>query len=128
MSWWPAVAGLAAPLGAILGVIITVWAARRASRETTSVTLLGEIQDWTELRLKERDDRIDKLSAEIEKRDTRIDGLEKDVRGLRAEVDDLFRRYRSAIAYIGRLVEQLKRHVPPNEIERPPASIRPDLF
>ena len=128
MSWWPMFAGVAAPLGAILGVALTVWAARRTSRETTSVTLLGEIQDWTELRLKERDERIDKLSVEIEKRDKRIDTLEQDLRGLRSEVDDLFRRYRSAIAYIGRLVDQLKQHVPPDQIERPPSNIKPDLY
>ena len=128
MSWWPLFAGVAAPLSAILGVVLTVWAARRTSRETTSVSLLGEIQDWTELRLKERDERIDKLSFEIEKRDTRIDTLEKDLRGLRTEVDDLFRRYRSAIAYIARLVDQLKLHVPPEQIERPPSNIKPDLY
>lgn len=128
MSWWPAIAGVAAPLGAILGVIITVWAARRTSRETTSVTLIGEIQDWTELRLKERDERIDNLSTAIEKRDKRIDGLETDLRELRKEVDDLFRRYRSAIDYIKRLVRQLKEHVEPGEIESPPTNIEPDLY
>lgn len=128
MSWWPIVAGIAAPLGAILGVILTVWAARRTSRETTSVSLIGEIQDWTELRLKERDERIDRLSGEIEKRDTRIDGLERSLRDLREEVDDLFRRYRSAIAYIHRLVDQLKDHVPPEQIETPPKNIEPDLY
>lgn len=125
---WLSLAGALAPVGAFLGVVITVWAARRANRETTSSTLVTQIQDWTQLRLNERDDRIDKLCVEIEKRDTRIDGLEKDVRGLRAEVDDLFRRYRSAIDYIKRLVDQLKDHVPPDQIETPPANIEPDLY
>lgn len=113
MSAWQIAVGIATPVLALAGTMVMAVLSRRTGRDTTSVSLLTEMREWTEDRLAERDQRIDHL--------------EMDVRELRAELDALARKYRSAIAYIRRIVQQLRLHVPMEEIESPPPEIQIDL-
>ena len=110
---WQTVAGVLSPLLVFAGVVITARVTRKGGHEAAQVSLAKEIRAWTELRLAERD--------------KRIDSLEEDVRELRAELDELARKYRAAITYIRRLVSQLRQHVDPSQIEKPPPEIQIDL-
>lgn len=106
-----------APILVFGGAWVQAKYSRKTGRESNSTAdwsaFVSEHREWTEKRLAERDERIDSLSAEIKE--------------LRERFDDLQARYRSAVAYIRRLVGQLKQHVPAESIERPPESISPDL-
>lgn len=113
MSGWQIALGIIAPLLTFVGVLATAWLARRTASDSTQLELTKEIREWTELRLAERD--------------KRIDGLEEDMRELRAELDALATKYRAAISYIRRLVSQLRRHVEREDIEPPPPEIQIDL-
>lgn len=110
---WQIIIGMLGPVLLLVGVVITALGTRKGGREAAQVSLTKEIRAWTELRLAERD--------------KRIDSLEEDVRELRSELDELARKYRAAIGYIRRLVSQLRQHVDPSQIEPPPAEIQIDL-
>ena len=110
---WQIILGMLGPVLLLVGVVITARVTRKGGHEAAQVSLAKEIRAWTELRLAERD--------------KRIDSLEEDVRELRAELDELARKYRAAITYIRRLVTQLRRHVSPEQIEPPPPEIQIDL-
>lgn len=71
------------------------------------------LEAWTERQLAEWDRRIDALADEVAE--------------VRSELSTLMRKYRSAVAYIHRLVRQLQKHVDPDDIETPPEEIVPDL-
>lgn len=118
MSVSQVIVGAIAPLLALVGTVLVAMLARKGGRETTRSAdwdaFMDQQQKWTEARLAERD--------------KRIDGLEQDVKDLRQEFDDLLRKYRLAVGYIQRIVRQLRQHVPPEEIEPPPADIEPDIF
>jgi len=73
---------------------------------TRMESLYKQHTEWTERQLAERDKRIDHL----EERVNVIEG-----------------KYRSAVAYIRRLVSQLRAHVAAADIEKPPIDIEPDL-
>ena len=113
MTGWQIVLGAIPAALALAGTVVMAVLSRRTGRDTTSVSLLTEMREWTEDRLAERDQRIDHL--------------EEDVRELRAELDALARKYRAAITYVRRLVAQLRQHVPPEQIESPPPEIQIDL-
>lgn len=100
---WQLVTSIAAPALGLIGVYVGAHYTRRTGRETTQTEFLAEMREWTEDRLAERDQRIDKL-------EDRLDAIE--------------RKYRAAIAYIRRLIVQLRRHETP---EPPPEEIVPDL-
>ena len=110
---WQIILGMLGPVLLLVGVVITARVTRKGGHEAAQVSLAKEIRAWTELRLAERD--------------KRIDSLEEDVRELRAELDELARKYRAAITYIRRLVSQLRQHVEPSQIEKPPPEIQIDL-
>lgn len=132
MSVWQVILGSIAPVLALVGTVLVAMMTRKGGRETTRSAdwdaFMDQQQKWTEARLAERDKRIESLEGGLVQRDKRIDGLEQDVKDLRQEFDALLRKYRLAVGYIRRIVRQLRQHVPPEEIEPPPADIEPDIF
>lgn len=114
---WQIILGMLGPVLLLVGVVVTARVTRQGGREATRsadwAAFAAEVREWTEDRLAERD--------------TRIDCLERDVRALRDELAELSAKYRAAIAYVRRLVTQLRRHVSPDQIEPPPPEIQIDL-
>lgn len=114
MSWF---ADSGALLVALVAAIVGPVLLRRSSRDDNKTAdwsaFAAEQREWTEDRLAERDKRIESLSLEVEALRNRFDMLES--------------KYRSAVAYIRRLVAQLRSHVPNDAIEKPPSDISPDL-
>ena len=120
-------------------VLVGTWVSARFSRKTGEeanenaaaqakaadwAEFTAEQRAWTERQLKEQDERTEQQLAE---RDRRIDALAEEVAHVRSELSTLMRKYRSAVAYIHRLVRQLQKHVDPDDIETPPEEIVPDL-
>lgn len=116
MTWWQ-IAGVIAPALAVAATVIGARFARKTGSEANRTAdwsaFMAENREWTEDRLQERDKRIDVLEGKVT--------------NLQSRIDDIEAKYRSAIAYIRRLVNQLQKHVPPDDIETPPDEITPDL-
>ena len=116
MTWWQ-IAGVIAPALAVAATVIGARFARKTGSEANRTAdwsaFMAENREWTEDRLQERDKRIDVLEGKVT--------------NLQSRIDDIEAKYRSAIAYIRRLVLQLQRHVDPDQIETPPIDITPDL-
>ena len=116
MTWWQ-IAGVLSPVLAVAATVIGARFARKTGSEANHTAdwsaFLAESREWTEARLGERD--------------KRIDALEGKVTTLQSRLDDIEAKYRAAITYIRRLVQQLQQHVAPDQIETPPTSISPDL-
>lgn len=128
MTWWQAVIGL---LGVTLVPLLTYLSGRSSAKNGKQANHTADwdaftkrLEAWTERQLKEQDDRTEQQLAE---RDRRIDALADEVAEVRSELSTLMRKYRSAVAYIHRLVRQLQKHVDPDDIETPPEEIVPDL-
>lgn len=131
MSAWQIVVGLSIPVSTFFGAVVTAILARRGGREATrSVDWQGymaEQREWTEDRLAERDRRIDSLESDVREMRTQLADRDKRIDRLERELDDLLAKYRGAVAYIRRLVSQLRQHVEREDIEPPPPEITPDL-
>lgn len=124
MTWGEALVTL---LG---GVILSfgTWRTARFSRKTgeeanETAAAQARSADWAAFMAEHREWTEDRLAE----RDARIDCLERDMRALRDELAELSAKYRAAIAYVRRLVTQLRRHVSPEQIEPPPPEIQIDL-
>lgn len=116
MTWWQ-IAGVLSPVLAVAATVIGARLARKTGSEANRTAdwsaFMAEHREWTEDRLEERD--------------KRIDALEGKVSTLQSRLDDIEAKYRSAIAYIRRIVRQLQQHIDPSDIDSPPPEIAPDL-
>lgn len=128
MTWAQLVVGLVSGLMVLAGTVVSSRMSARVGEKATEVdqranhtadwnAFTQRLEAWTERQLKEQDERTEQQLAE---RDRRIDRLEDRLGAVEG-------KYRLAVAYIRRLVLQLQRHVPPEQIERPPDEIMPDL-
>lgn len=135
MTLLQAVATIVGALILMIGTWITARFTRRTGAEANENAaaqartadwdaFTQRLETWTERQLKEQDERTEQQLAE---RDRRIDALAEEVAHVRSELSTLMRKYRSAVAYIHRLVRQLQKHVDPDDIETPPEEIVPDL-
>lgn len=121
---WQIILGMLGPVLLLVGVVVTARATRQGGREATRSadweSFAAEVREWTEDRLAERDQRINSLATELAE-------VRSELGIVRSELDGLARKYRAAIAYIRRIVQQLRLHVPPEQIESPPPEIQIDL-
>lgn len=135
MTWGQAVVSLLGALILMVGTWVTARWTRKTGEEANENAaaqartadwdaFTQRLESWTERQLKEQDERTGEQLAE---RDRRIDALADEVAEVRSELSTLMRKYRSAVAYIHRLVRQLQKHVDPDDIETPPDEIVPDL-
>lgn len=131
MSLGDVLLGTLVPAAGVGGVVLNGWWAKRGGEEVAKNAAnhnqaidwqahVDDIRAWTEVRLSA-------LSQDIAARDARIDRLEQDVSAVRTALTGLQRKYRVALAYIGRLHYQLQQHVDPEDLEAPPEEIRSDL-
>ena len=121
---WQIILGMLGPVLLLVGVVVTARATRQGGREATRsadwASFAAEVREWTEDRLAERDQRINSLATELAE-------VRSELGIVRSELDGLARKYRAAITYIRRLVSQLRQHVEPSQIEKPPQEIQIDL-
>lgn len=114
---WLQLAGILAPVLAVFATFAGARFVRKTGQESNKTAdwsaFMVEHREWTEDRLEERDKRIDALEGKVTTLQTRLDDIEA--------------KYRQAIAYIHRLVRQLRAHVPADQIERPPGDIEIDI-
>lgn len=135
MTWGQLAVNALAAILLVVGTWITARFSRKTGEEANETAaaqartadwdaFTQRLEAWTERQLKEQDERTEQQLAE---RDRRIDALADEVAEVRSELSTLMRKYRSAVAYIHRLVRQLQKHVDPDDIETPPEEIVPDL-
>lgn len=135
MTWGQVLAGIISALLVLIGTYVSAKFSRKTGEEANENAaaqartadwdaFTQRLEAWTERQLKEQDERTEQQLAE---RDRRIDALADEVAEVRSELSTLMRKYRSAVAYIHRLVRQLQKHVDPDDIETPPEEIVPDL-
>lgn len=135
MTWGQLAVNALAAILLVVGTWITARFSRKTGEEANETAaaqartadwaaFTQRLEAWTERQLKEQDERTEQQLAE---RDRRIDALADEVAEVRSELSTLMRKYRSAVAYIHRLVRQLQKHVDPDDIETPPEEIAPDL-
>ena len=135
MTWGQLAVNALAAILLVVGTWITARFSRKTGEEANENAaaqartadwdaFTQRLEAWTERQLKEQDERTEQQLAE---RDRRIDALADEVAEVRSELSTLMRKYRSAVAYIHRLVRQLQKHVDPDDIETPPEEIVPDL-
>ena len=124
MTWGQLAVNALAAILLVVGTWITARFSRKTGEEANETAaaqartadwdaFTQRLEAWTERQLAERDRRIDALADEVAE--------------VRSELSTLMRKYRSAVAYIHRLVRQLQKHVDPDDIETPPEEIAPDL-
>lgn len=124
MTWGQLAVNALAAILLVVGTWITARFSRKTGEEANETAaaqartadwdaFTQRLEAWTERQLAERDRRIDALADEVAE--------------VRSELSTLMRKYRSAVAYIHRLVRQLQKHVDPDDIETPPEEIVPDL-
>lgn len=124
MTWGQLAVNALAAILLVVGTWITARFSRKTGEEANETAaaqartadwdaFTQRLEAWTERQLAERDRRIDALADEVAE--------------VRSELSTLMRKYRSAVAYIHRLVRQLQKHVDPDDIETPPDEIVPDL-
>lgn len=117
MTWGPIVVGIASALLVLVGTIVSArWQARVGTQANRTA-------DWDSYgqRMDHLQERMEKwTNRQLEERDRRIDRLEHRLAGMES-------KYRQSVAYIRRLVMQLRMHVDPEMIEKPPEEIVPDL-
>ena len=124
MTWGQLAVNALAAILLVVGTWITARFSRKTGEEANENAaaqartadwdaFTQRLEAWTERQLAERDRRIDALADEVAE--------------VRSELSTLMRKYRSAVAYIHRLVRQLQKHVDPDDIETPPEEIAPDL-
>ena len=124
MTWGQLAVNALAAILLVVGTWITARFSRKTGEEANETAaaqartadweaFTQRLEAWTERQLAERDRRIDALADEVAE--------------VRSELSTLMRKYRSAVAYIHRLVRQLQKHVDPDDIESPPPEIITDL-
>lgn len=113
MTWGQLAVGLASSVLLLVGTWVT---ARMSARTGTQA---NNTDHWD--RLLERNEKWQETQQK------RIDRLENEVRDLRDRFDEIERKYRAAVQYIRRIVQQLRLHVDPSAIESPPPEIQLDL-
>lgn len=120
-------ATIGAPVVAGFFMFAVGWFTRRTGQESNKTAdwsaFVKEQREWTEDRLAERDTRISALETENAENRKRIAEQGEEIARLgRIEI-----KFKEAVSYIRRLVNQLKAHVPAEDIERPPSGIELDL-
>ena len=124
MTWGQLAVNALAAILLVVGTWITARFSRKTGEEANETAAAqARTADWEAFVREQREWTEDRLAE----RDARIDGLERDMRALRDELAELSAKYRAAIAYVRRLVTQLRRHVSPEQIEPPPPEIQIDL-
>lgn len=117
MTWGHVVVGIVSALLVLIGTIVSArWQARvgQESNRTADWDSYGERMGQLQERMEQWTNR------QLEERDRRIDGLEHRLAVMES-------KYRQSVAYIRRLMMQLRMHVDPELIEKPPEEIVPDL-
>lgn len=114
MSAWAIVIGLAVPVLSLVGAVLNGLWVRSAGRQSADNDFMGEVREWTELRLAERDRRIDALGVEI--------------KAVRAELNVVSVKYRVSLAFGRHLYWRLRDVAPSEDIEGPPDEILSDFW